>query len=57
MEIVSKQEYDRILSGLHLLSTKFVALEQENKKFLRDLQVLKRHNNTKSYPKECNNLN
>jgi hypothetical protein len=38
METVSKQEYDRILSELDLLTTKFVALEQENQKLLGDLQ-------------------
>jgi hypothetical protein len=38
METVSKQKYDRILLELDLLTTKFVALEQENKKRLRDLQ-------------------
>jgi hypothetical protein len=40
LETVSKQEYDRILSELHLLTTKFVALEQENQKLLGDLQQL-----------------
>jgi hypothetical protein len=38
METVSKQEYDRILSELDLLTTKFVALEHENQKLLGDLQ-------------------
>ena len=38
METVSKQEYDRILSELDLLTTKFLALEQENQKLLGDLQ-------------------
>ena len=38
METVSKQEYMRILSELDLLTTKFVALEQENHKLLGDLQ-------------------
>jgi ribosomal protein L29 len=38
METVSKQEYMRILSELDLLTTKFVALEQENQKLLGDLQ-------------------
>ena len=38
METVSKQEYTRILSELDLLTTKFVALEQENQKLLGDLQ-------------------
>jgi hypothetical protein len=38
MESISKQEYDRILSELDLLTTKFVALEQENQKLLGDLQ-------------------
>jgi hypothetical protein len=38
METVNKQEYDRILSELDLLTTKFVALEQENHKLLGDLQ-------------------
>jgi hypothetical protein len=38
MESVSKQEYMRVLSELDMLTTKFVALEQENKKLLVDLQ-------------------
>jgi outer membrane murein-binding lipoprotein Lpp len=38
METISKREYNRILSELDLLTTKFVALEQENEKLLRDLQ-------------------
>jgi hypothetical protein len=38
MESVNKQEYDRILSELDLLTTNFIALEQENQKFLGDLQ-------------------
>ena len=38
METVSKQEYMRILSELDLLTAKFVSLEQENQKFLGDLQ-------------------
>jgi chloramphenicol O-acetyltransferase len=38
MGTVNRQEYDRILSELDLLTTKFVALEQENQKFLGDLQ-------------------
>jgi hypothetical protein len=58
METVNKQEYDRILSELDLRTTKFVALEQENQKILGDLQqVLRRHKNMMSYPKESNNLN
>jgi hypothetical protein len=36
MEIVSKQEYDHILSELDLVTTKFIALEQENQKLLGD---------------------
>ena len=38
METINKQEYIRILSELDLLTTKFVTLEQENKKLLGDLQ-------------------
>jgi hypothetical protein len=38
MESVSKQEYMRVLSELDMLTTKFVALEQENQKLLVDLQ-------------------
>ena len=38
MESVSKQEYMRVLSELDMLSTKFVALEQENQRLLGDLQ-------------------
>ena len=38
MESVSKQEYMRILSELDMLTTKFVALEQENQRLLGDLQ-------------------
>ena len=38
METVNKQEYIHILSELDLLTTKFVALEQENQKLLGDLQ-------------------
>jgi hypothetical protein len=38
METISKQEYDRILLELDLLTTKFVAWEQENQKLLGDLQ-------------------
>jgi hypothetical protein len=57
METVRKQEYDHILSELYYLAKKFVTLEQENQKLLGDLQqVLKRHNNTNSYSKECDNL-
>ena len=40
MESVSKQEYMRVISELDLLTTKFVALEQENHKLLGDLQQL-----------------
>jgi hypothetical protein len=36
METISKQECDCILSGLDLLTTKFVTLEQENQKLLGD---------------------
>jgi hypothetical protein len=39
MEIVSKQEYHRILSKLDILMAKFSTLEHENKKLLGDLQV------------------
>ena len=38
MESVSKQEYMRVLSELDMLSTKFVALEQENQILLGHLQ-------------------
>ena len=38
MESVSKQEYMRVLSELDMLTTKFVALEQENQRLLGDLQ-------------------
>ena len=38
MESVSKQEYMRVLSELDMLTTKFVALEQENHRLLGDLQ-------------------
>ena len=38
MEAVRKQEYMRVISELDLLTTKFVALEQENHKLLGDLQ-------------------
>ena len=38
METITKQEYMCILLELELLPTKFVSLEQENQKFLGDLQ-------------------
>ena len=38
MEPVSREEYMRVLSELDCLSTKFIALEQENQKLLGDLQ-------------------
>ena len=38
MEFVSKQEYMRVLSELDMLTTKFVAFEQENQRLLGDLQ-------------------
>ena len=38
MESISKQEYMRVLSELDMLTTKFVALEQENQRLLGDLQ-------------------
>ena len=38
MEIITKQEYMCILLELELLQIKFVSLEQENQKFLGDLQ-------------------
>ena len=38
MEPVSREEYMRVLSELDCLSTKFIALEQENQKLLADLQ-------------------
>ena len=38
MESVSKQEYMCILSKLNMVTTKFVALEQENQGLLGDLQ-------------------
>jgi hypothetical protein len=46
METVNKQEYDGILSKPDLLTTKFVALEQENKKFPGDLQRVLRRQTT-----------
>ena len=38
MESISKDEYMRVISELDMLTTKFVALEQENQKLLVDLQ-------------------
>ena len=38
MEPVSRDEYMRVLSELDCLSTKFIALEQENQRLLGDLQ-------------------
>ena len=38
MEFVTKQEYMCVLSELDMLTTKFVALEQENQRLLGDLK-------------------
>ena len=38
MAAISEQEYMRVLGDLERLTTKFMALEQENQRFLRDLQ-------------------
>ena len=38
MEAISRQEYMRVLSELDMLTNKFVALEQGNKRLLGDLQ-------------------
>ena len=38
MESVSREEYMRVLSELDCLSTKFIALEQQNQRLLGDLQ-------------------
>ena len=38
MESVRKQEYMRVLSEMDMLTSKFVALEQENLKLLDELQ-------------------
>jgi hypothetical protein len=38
MESISKQEYMRVVSELDMLSTKFLALEQENQRLLGDVQ-------------------
>ena len=40
MESVRKQEYMCVLSELDMFMTKFVALEQENHRLLRELQHL-----------------
>ena len=37
MESLSKQEYMRVLSEIHMLTKKFVALEHENQRILEDL--------------------
>ena len=38
MEFVRKQEYMHVLSKLYMLMNNVVALEQENKRLLKDLQ-------------------
>ena len=38
MESINKQEYLRVLFELDMLTTKFVALEQENQRLIGDLQ-------------------
>ena len=38
MEFLSKQEYICVLSEVAMLMTKFVALEEENRRLLEDLQ-------------------
>ena len=40
MEVISKQEYLHVLLELDLITTKFIALKQENRRFLWDLQQL-----------------